>query len=173
MGFRRSCYTPEHSYSTRSTNILTFTSQSTDGRVDLGRHRVHAADERAITADESIERRQTDIEAGIGVVDREDIDRVRSALWDRVLKLPARPAVGRAPAGNRGCAADVWKVREVAERVVRGVEAVRSVRARDGQERLCGVVIGGVVRDSHGILGERAGGEERKGGDDAGELHGG
>lgn len=68
---------------------------------------VDAAEELALVVRELVERTEGDVEARVGVVDREHVD--RRAV---VRELPARAALGRAPAADRGRAADVGEARE-------------------------------------------------------------
>jgi len=75
--------------------------------LDLG---VDASEEDAVAAGEGVERAERDVEARIGVVDGEHVD--RHAV---VRELPAGAALGRVPARNGSGTANVREVREVTE----------------------------------------------------------
>ena len=92
---------------------------------------------------ELVHRVQADVEAGVGVIDREDVDRVAV-----VSELPAGAALGRVPTRDRRSGADVREVGQRAEgREAFGKEAIGPVGTGDGGEALASVVVGLVVRD--------------------------
>ena len=119
----------------------------------------------SLTVCEGVHRLQRDVEAGVGVINREDVN--APAV---VGQPPARPARGGVPASD-GCR--TTNVREVGERPESGEalreHSIRAVGARDVREARRRAVVRLVVGDGHG---ERGGRKEREGGDSDGlELH--
>lgn len=132
---------------------------------------VDASQEDSVVVRERVHRTEGNVEARLGVVNRDDVD--RRAV---VRELPAGAALVRVEARDDGGATDVREVRQRAEgREALGEHTVRAVRARNGGQGAIGVVVRLVVghRDRGGGRGRRkgSGGSEDEGGDSSEELH--
>lgn len=139
--------------------------QTARGRGNLLRGDIDPAQLLRLVVRQRIHRRKRDVEARVGMVDREDIDAL--AL---VGELPARAARIRVPATDGDRAANVGELRERAEVAeALGDQPVLAVGAGDGVEAGGPVVVRFVVRERHA---ERGGGEERERSEGDGlELH--
>ena len=141
-------------------------SQPANRLVDLGRVGVDAPESGTLVVRERVHRRECDVEARAGVIDREHINALAV-----VRQLPARPARGIVPARDRRRPADIRELRQRAERAeTLRDEPVRAVRARDSRERRASVVVRLVVRDRH-RRGEGGGGGSEESESESLELH--